>query len=79
MSREVKTRKKYTDIAVKCLPERDSAYYIHDRFAIMDKKVWHFGSSIGGAEPHINAFSGPWEDVENEFRDYAMYLVEKVK
>ena len=75
ISEEVKKRNKYADILVQILPNRDTAYYIHDRFAIMDDEIWHFGSSIGGAEAHVNAFSGPWEDKNGKFREYAMHLI----
>ena len=36
---------------------------MHDRFAVIDNMVWHFGATIGGMHECINAFSGPWQDV----------------
>lgn len=33
---------------------------IHDRFAIVDDELWHFGGTVGGVNSAINAASGPW-------------------
>lgn len=32
----------------------------HDRFAIVDGSLWHFGSTVGGGHPGLTAASGPW-------------------
>jgi hypothetical protein len=32
----------------------------HDRFAIVDDELWHFGATVGGAHPSVNAFSRGW-------------------
>ena len=37
---------------------------MHDRFAILDGKIWHFGAKFAGMHGGIHAFSGPWEDKE---------------
>jgi hypothetical protein len=33
----------------------------HDRFAIMDDELWHFGHTVGGAGACLFACSGPWD------------------
>ena len=34
--------------------------FLHDRFAIVDDDLWHFGSTVGGGHPGLTAASGPW-------------------
>ena len=34
--------------------------FLHDRFAIVDGELWHFGSTVGGGHPGLTAVSGPW-------------------
>lgn len=34
---------------------------LHDRFAIIDNELWHFGATVGGAHRSINAFSRGWD------------------
>ena len=34
--------------------------FLHDRFAIIDGGLWHFGSNVGGGHPGLTAASGPW-------------------
>ena len=34
--------------------------FLHDRFAIVDEGLWHFGSTVGGGHPGLTAVSGPW-------------------
>ena len=38
--------------------------FLHDRFAIVDGGLWHFGATVGGGHPHLTAASGPWSAVE---------------
>ena len=33
---------------------------IHDRFAIIDNELWHFGATVGGLHPGLNAASRGW-------------------
>lgn len=35
--------------------------YIHDRFAIVDDELWHFGATVGGFHSSINAASRGWD------------------
>jgi hypothetical protein len=34
---------------------------VHDRFAIVDDELWHFGATVGGAHRSVNAFSRGWD------------------
>ena len=42
----------------------------------MDSEIWHFGSTLGGAKAHINAFSRGWLDRKGEFRKYVETLIQ---
>lgn len=35
--------------------------YIHDRFAIIDYELWHFGATVGGFHRHVSAASRGWD------------------
>jgi len=35
--------------------------YLHDRFAIVDQELWHFGATVGGGHPSLNAVSRGWD------------------
>ena len=41
---------------------------MHDRFAILNGKIWHFGAKFAGMYGGIHAFSGPWEDQGNSLK-----------
>lgn len=34
--------------------------HVHDRFAIIDDELWHFGATVGGFHPRVNAASRGW-------------------
>ena len=38
--------------------------FLHDRFAVVDSALWHFGATVGGGHPGLNAVSGPWSAEE---------------
>ena len=40
--------------------DKHSFPFLHDRFAIVDGALWHFGSNVGGGHPGLTAASGPW-------------------
>lgn len=43
---------------------------IHDRFAVMDQEIWHFGAAVGGMSKKLSALSRGWFDKDNALRDY---------
>lgn len=38
----------------------DSFPFLHDRFAIIDGALWHFGATVGGGHSGLTVVSGPW-------------------
>ena len=38
--------------------------FLHDRFAIVDGALWHFGATVGGGHAGLTAASGPWPAVK---------------
>lgn len=38
--------------------------FLHDRFAITDGALWHFGATVGGGHSGLTAVSGPWPATE---------------
>jgi hypothetical protein len=43
--------------------------YAHDRFAIVDDQLWHFGATVGGGHGSLTAASGPWPAAPSGFVD----------
>lgn len=35
--------------------------YVHDRFAIIDNELWHFGATVGGLHSLVNAATRGWD------------------
>ena len=44
--------------------------FLHDRFAVVDNALWHFGATVGGGHPGLNAASGPWPAEETRSVDF---------
>jgi hypothetical protein len=38
--------------------------FIHDRFAVIDDELWHFGASVGGFHSSVTAASRGWDAVD---------------
>ncbi len=49
---------------------RDAYPFLHDRFAVVDDALWHFGATVGGGHPSLNAASGPWPAEETRSVDF---------
>lgn len=43
------------------LPMNSGDLELHDRFAIVDDELWHFGATCGGAHPTLTAHSRGWD------------------
>ena len=39
--------------------------YVHDRFAIVDNELWHFGATVGGLHNLVNAATRGWNADEH--------------
>ncbi|HIF9401338.1 TPA: hypothetical protein ACX6RY_001288 [Photobacterium damselae] len=44
--------------------------YLHDRFAVVDGELWHFGATVGGLHHSLNAFSRGWDDNDHNFKNF---------
>lgn len=42
----------------------------HDRFAIVDDELWHWGANVGGTHHEVNAYSRGWSADETGAADY---------
>jgi hypothetical protein len=40
--------------------------YVHDRFAIIDNELWHFGATVGGLHSLVNAATRGWDAEAHE-------------
>ena len=40
--------------------------YVHDRFAIVDNELWHFGATVGGLHNLVNAATRGWNAIAHE-------------
>ncbi|PCI41891.1 MAG: hypothetical protein COB46_02110 [Rhodospirillaceae bacterium] len=43
--------------------------FLHDRFAVLDNELWHFGATVGGLHQSLNAYSRGWSASEYRFID----------
>jgi len=53
--------------------------YIHDRFAIVDDELWHFGATVGGFHTSVNAASRGWCAVDSGAVDFFKMVWEKCR
>lgn len=44
--------------------------FIHDRFAIVDEELWHFGGTVGGFHAKISAASRGWRALDHGAIDF---------
>ena len=44
--------------------------FLHDRFAIIDEALWHFGATVGGGYSGLTAVSGPWSATATRAIDF---------
>lgn len=44
--------------------------FLHDRFAVVDSALWHFGSTVGGGHRGLTAASGPWSATETRSKQF---------
>ena len=44
--------------------------YIHDRFAIIDSELWHFGATVGGFHAKVNAATRGWSADDHQAYDF---------
>lgn len=44
---------------------KEDGKYLHDRFAIIDDELWHFGGTVGGFHASVSAASRGWRASEH--------------
>lgn len=44
--------------------------YVHDRFAIVDDELWHFGATVGGFHSQVSAATRGWRASEHGAEDF---------
>lgn len=67
--REIEINSKRNKGSIKCNIEVNTNLskrfnYIHDRFAIIDDELWHFGATVGGFHASVTATSRGWNAEE---------------
>jgi hypothetical protein len=67
---------KYASLRVYILKNTNIKELLHDRFVLMGRYFWHFGSSAGGMHDCLTAFSGPWFDTENSLMNLVKEITE---
>lgn len=58
-------REKLCSIQIKLHLSDRSCDFIHDRFAIIDDELWHFGGTVGGLHAHVSAASRGWRAADH--------------
>lgn len=62
-------------IEVKIVREGKSPISLpHDRFAVIDDELWHWGANVGGTHPDVNAYSRGWSADEVDAGAYFLRL-----
>lgn len=59
-------RGKLCGIKIKFHLSTRSCGFIHDRFAIIDDELWHFGGTVGGLHAQVSAASRGWRAAEHD-------------
>lgn len=64
------------EITVSSMKNAGKRYFeIHDRFALLDEEIWHFGWTVCGVGHTLNAYSRGWNDRNGKFKDYLNKIV----
>jgi hypothetical protein len=40
--------------------------FVHDRFAVIDDELWHFGATVGGFHSKVSAASRGWRAIDHD-------------
>lgn len=64
------------EISVSSMKNAGKRYFdIHDRFALLDDEIWHFGWTVCGVGHTLNAYSRGWTDRNGKFKEYLDKIV----
>lgn len=58
-------REKLCNIEIKLHLSDRNCRFIHDRFAIIDDELWHFGATVGGLHASVSAASRGWRAADH--------------
>lgn len=58
-------RRKLCSIEIKLHLSDRNCDFIHDRFAIVDDELWHFGATVGGFHARVSAASRGWRATDH--------------
>lgn len=76
--RNTDEKKVTVDIMISSFSNAGLRYFdIHDRFALLDDEIWHFGWTVCGIGNSLNAYSRGWIDSNGKFREYLNKIVSK--
>lgn len=57
-------------IELKMHLRQDNCDFLHDRFAIVDDELWHFGATVGGFHADVSAASRGWRASDHGAIDF---------
>lgn len=60
INRSQPKRQTVCTIAIKTNLTSGDFNYVHDRFAVVDNELWHFGGTVGGYQKKVSAVSRGW-------------------
>ncbi len=63
-------RGKLCSIEIKLHLSERNCNFIHDRFAIVDDELWHFGATVGGFHASVSAASRGWRAADHGAIDF---------
>lgn len=52
---------------------------LHDRYALVDMELWHFGSTVGGGHPDLSCATRGWFDQARDFSQLFQNWWEKAR
>ena len=59
------------DFEISCKYIKKSTFRMpHDRFAIVDDELWHWGANVGGTHHEVNAFSRGWSAARTNAHEF---------
>jgi hypothetical protein len=77
--RNYKSGQERLPIAICTNLDKQTSSLIHDRFAIVDNVLWHFGSDVGGRDAALNAVSLGWDAGDTNAKSFFSDLWEKLR
>jgi hypothetical protein len=70
-----KLRAYFVTVELWCFKSAAGPRFVHDRFALLDSELFHFGGNVGGTQKGVTAFSYGWP--ESGFNAFVLSLKEQ--